>query len=435
MRLGPLGLVLLAAGLGGFGMLAGGAAVLASQGRLGASRAPVGALPSSPSSSPAVSAAPASSGAPSAPAAPGADVSPPQANEAPAAFAVSGAVRLDSPPADAVVSDDESMLFVLCDDGTLRAHAADTGAEKRRVRLPGKGTSLRRLPSGRLAVLGLAATLPVVDTASWLSDAAPTVFLKKLDVKGALDVAAVGEASTPVLVVASSQGSRVVRFGGPEHAADGELTFVSPIRGLAPLGNDRLLVLLDGRAPTEPGSVILLDPATRPFGGARAAWSSLLEPRASAVPRQASSDRALLFDRATAQVVRFSREGDPRLAPAGPQPIAAFPWPGDRAVVIGAAGEGTLASFLRREVLATVALGGVPSSAALSPEGRTILVALGGGLRGRGATTVALGGEPLRVLSTLQTGEGSHVVSVAPSGRLALVAATWGRVVTVLRRP
>ncbi|MDI1451103.1 hypothetical protein [Polyangium sp. 6x1] len=345
-------------------------------------------------------------------------------------------IRLDAPPVDVAVADDEAMLFVLCEDGTLRAHALDSGAEKARARLPGKGAALRRLPSGRLAVLGVSTGLPLVNTASWLSGAAPAAYLKKVDVKGALDVVASGD--PPVFLVASSQGGRLVRLAGPELAPDGEILFPTPIRGISPLpsaGGDRLLVLLDGRVPTESGSVVVLDPATKPLGGARAAWSSLLEPRASTAPRAASSERALLFDRATAKVVGFSMGAEPRLAPAGPQPLAAFPWPGDRAVVIGAAGEGTLVSLEHREVLATVALGGVPSSAALSPEGRTILVALGGGPRGKGATTVVLGGEPLRIVSTLQTGEGSHVVSVAPRGRLAFVAATSARVVTVLRRP
>ena len=438
VRIGPLGIMLLAAGIGGFGMLAGGAAVLASQGRLGASRPPAAApSPVAPASSAALPEAPASASAvppASASAAPAADAPP--STEAPAAFVVSTTVRLDAPPVDVAFADDASMFFVLCEDGTLRAHALESGAEKARTRIAGKGTALRRLSGGRLAVLGISTNLPLVDTASWLSGAAPKAFLKTVDVKGALDVVASGD--PPVLVVASSQGGRVVRFAGPTLAADGELAFPTPIRGFAPLplsAGERLLVLLDGRVSTEPGSVIVLDPAGRPFGGARAVWSSLLEPRASALPRGVSSERALLFDRATAQVVGFSPEGESRLAPAGPQPIAAFPWSGDRAVVIGAAGEGTLVSFARREVLATVALGGVPSSAALAPDGGTILVALGGGPRGKGATTVALGGEPLRLISTLQTGEGSHVVSVAPSGRRAVVAASSARAVTVLGRP
>ncbi|MRG91260.1 hypothetical protein [Polyangium spumosum] len=436
MRLGPLGVVLLAAGLGGFGMLAGGAAVLVSQGRLGASRAPASASPASSAASPAAPTSANAAPPPRASAAPGPDTAPPPSSEAPRAFEVARIVRLDAPPVDVALADDASRLFVLCEDGTLRAYALDSGVEKARARIPGKGTALRRLSSGRLVVLGIAAGLPLVDTASWLSGAAPSAYLKTIAVKGALDVAASGD--PPVLVVATSQGGRVVRLAGPSLVADGELVFSTPIRGLAPLpsaGGDRLLVLLDGRVPTEPGSVIVLDPAARPFGGARAAWSSLLEPRASVAPRSASSERALLFDRATAQVVGFSVGDEPRLAPAGPQPIAAFPWSGDRAVVIGAAGEGTLVSLDRREVLATVALGGVPSSAALSPDGATILVALGGGPRGKGATTVELGGEPLRIVSTLQTGEGSHVVSVASSGRLVVVAASSARIVTVLRRP
>ena len=142
----------------------------------------------------------------------------------------------------------------------------------------------------------------------------------------------------------------------------------------------------------------------------------------------------MLFDRGAAGIIDMPVDGAPRLAPAGPQPIAAFPWSGGRAVAIGAAGEATVASLERREVVGTVALGGVPSAAVATPDGKNILVALGGGPRGRGAMTAVIGGDPPRVEATLKTGEGASAVAVGASGRLGVVTASWARSLAVLRR-
>lgn len=465
LRIGPLGLALLAAGLSGFGMLAGGAAVLASQGRLrgGHPKAtqPAELSPTSaPLPSPALSssaAAPVASAAAAPPGSSGPGLSEPGLSGPPGspepktgsdAFIEVTKVRLDSPPVDAAFSDDEASLFVLCEDSTLRAFASETGLEKKRVRLPGKGTALVRLGPGRIGVLGVAASFPIIDAAAFLSGALEAAFLRKLDVKSAAFAVAIGE--PPVIVAASAQGGRVVRLGGSPAAVDGELVFPGQVRGLATMHVDaepRVVVLLDARPPSEPGALVVFDPAKAPFGGTRAIWSSVTEPRASL---SRVSDRLLVFDRATAEVVSFSMDEDPLHAPAGRSPFAAFPWSSERVVVIGTAGEATVASLATREVLSTIALGGLPSAAAITPGGHAILVALGGGPKGPpkppgkppasnaeapSGTTIVLGGEPLAIVATLKTGEGASAVAIGPSGRWAAVSASSGRLVNVLRHP
>jgi DNA-binding beta-propeller fold protein YncE len=342
---------------------------------------------------------------------------------------VAAQVRLDAPPIDLALTEDERALVVLCEDGTLRAHALEGGAERGRIKLPGKGTALRRLAGDRVAVLGIATGLPVVSLGPWLAGKPESEYLEKLDVKSAVDVVTVGEAGT--LVAATSQGNRLLRLSGPRRSPDGELALPGILRGLVATraeGGDRLFVLLDGRLRGDSGAILVLDPSRLPLGGTRAAWSGATEPRAS-------GGGLLFFDRAAAQLLSLGPAGAPRFSLAGPQPVAAFAWAGERAVVIGAGGEATVSALDRREVLQTIALGGLPTAAAMTPDGSAILVALGGGPRGRGATTAVLSGEPLRLEATLQTGEGAHAVAVGAGGRVAVVTATWSRAVAVLRRP
>ena len=291
---------------------------------------------------------------------------------------------------------------------------------------------MRGLPGSRLAVLGLPVQLVIIDVAAWAAGRTEADFVKQVGVRNALDAVGVGDPAT--VVVVADQGGRVLRLSKDLGTIDAEFVSVPPVQALTTLrvGDDeRLAMLIPGRPPADSGAVIICDPTIDPFGGSRAVWSAVVDPRGSL---QKSSDRILLFDPPTATVVDFSLGAEPRVAPSGPSPIAAFRWAGDRAVVIGAAGDATVVSFGRRAVQATVSLGAVPSAAVATPDRRAGVVALGGGLRGRGATTVVLSGEPLAVESTVETGEGSHVVAMAPKGGIVAVGATGARVLTLLAR-
>jgi hypothetical protein len=341
-------------------------------------------------------------------------------------------VRLDAPPASVQFSADESQLFVLAEDGTLRAHDVATGVEKRRVKLPGRGKSLKSLSGGQVAVLGLPAELLVIDEAGWAAGNPPAQFQKHAAVRDVVDVVAVGEPMK--VVVLTGQGARVVRLSSDFSTIESEFVSVPPVLSLATMragGVERLVMLVPSRPPVDSGSVVLCDPMSDPFGASRATWSGVTDPRVS---DRVGSDKLLLFDAATATMIDFSVEGERRAAPTGSQPFAAFRWVGDRAIVIGAGGEATLVSFGGRAGLSPVSLGGIPSAAVATPDRRVAVVALGGGIRGRGAKTVVLGGEPLAVESTVETGEGSHILTIAPKGAVIAVGAIAGRTVTLLAR-
>lgn len=433
-----MGVVGFTVGLCIVGMISGVLAAVTAQGRKAAPRIvdpqTNGEIVAAPSASVASrdSAAPGSSAAPSTSSE---ATSPDVAADPPAAegkFVKTEQVRLDAPPAGIVFSADESLFFVLAEDGTLRAHDATSGAEKRRVKLPGRGKSLLSLPGSRVAVLGLPAELLVIDEVAWAGGGPEAQFLKRVALRDVVDVVAVGE--PPRVVAVTGQGGRVVRLSSDLSAMDAEFVSVPPVQSLATIragGAESLVMLVPSRPPAEAGAVFICDPTVDPFGGSRAEWSAVTDPR---VASRVGTDKLLMLDAATATVIDFSFGAERRVAPSGSQPMAAFRWSGDRVVVIGATGNATVVSFGRRMEQSTVSLGGIPSAAVATPDRRVVVVALGGGVRGRGTKTVVLAGEPLAVESTVETGDGSHVVAIAPKGAVIAVGAVAGRAVTLLVR-
>ncbi|HRI71642.1 MAG TPA: hypothetical protein PK156_45735 [Polyangium sp.] len=434
LRLSPLGVVGFSVTLCIVGMISGVVAAVTVQGRRPPSRTVVDASNDDQSagvSTAGSSAASASSSATASPESPTSRgvVDPPAAE---GKFVKTEQVRLDAPPADILYSSDAAYFFVLAEDGTLRAHDATTGAEKRRVKLPGKGKALKSLGGGRTAILGLPADLVVIDEARWAAGAAETDFLKRVAMRDVVDLVVVGEPERIVLV--TGQGGRVQRLSNDFATIETEFVAVPPVQALATMrvgGVERLVMLSALRPPADSGAVVTCDPTSASFGASRGVWSAVADPRVS---QRVGSDKLLLFDALAATVIDFSLGGERRIAPSGPQPIAAFRWVGDRAVVIGAAGQATVVSLARREVQSTLALGGIPSATVGTMDRRVVIAALGGGLRGRGSKTVVLAGEPLAVESTIETGEGSHLLAIAPKDSAAVVGATIGRTVSLLVR-
>jgi len=431
-----MGVVGFTVGLCIVGMVSGVVAAVTAQGRKAAHRvvdpSTNGEVVAAPSDSASDTAAPGSSAA--AVSSAGAVIRD-VAGDPPAAegkFVKTQQVRLDAPPASIVFSADESLFFVLVEDGTLRAHDASTGAEKRRVKLPGRGKSLVSLPGSRVAVLGLPADLLVIDETAWAGGSAEAQFLKRVAMRDVVDIVAVGD--PPRFVAVTGQGGRVARLSSDSSAIEAEFVAVPPVQSLATIragGVDRLVMLAAARPPADAGSVSVCDPTLDPLGASRAVWSAVTDPRVSS---RAGSDKLLMFDAATATVIDFSLGAERRVAPAGSQPMAAFRWFGDRAVVIGIGGDAAVVSLGRRVVQSTLSLGGVPSAAVATPDRRVVVVALGGGVRGRGAKTVVLSGEPLAVESTVETGDGSHLVAIAPKGTFVAVGAIAARAVTLFER-
>ncbi|HEY4116397.1 MAG TPA: hypothetical protein VGM56_01025, partial [Byssovorax sp.] len=143
----------------------------------------------------------------------------------------------------------------------------------------------------------------------------------------------------------------------------------------------------------------------------------------------------LVADRVTGQLFEIGGDKPMRSGLATKAPMGAFRIGERWAVVLEGAGNAVVVDLRaeRLEATATIALGGGVSDAAVSPDGRTLLVALGGAARERGASTAVISGDPPVLAAKLETGLGSHAVSFAPSGEQAVVCATWARSLAILR--
>lgn len=416
-------------------MVSGVIATVTAQGRRAYSRTSVPTNPNESGESSGSSADPASSGGPNSSANVSGTSPKSNATDPPAAegkFVKTEQVRLDAPPAAISYAADESFFFVLAEDGSLRSHDAATGAEKRRLRLPGRGKSLKSLPGGKTVVLGLPTEMIFVDEAAWAGGKPEAQVFVRSPIRDVVDVVAYDD--PPRIVAMTGQGGRVLRLSANFLTVESEFVSVPPPTGLVTFrlgGSERIALTVPSRPPADPGAIVVFDPASVSFGNARASWFGLVDPR---VTGPGGSDSLLLLDVATASVLDFSLGSERRIAPAGPQPIAAFRWVNDRAVVIGASGTASFVALGRREVESTVALGKIPSAVVGTPDRRVVVVALGGGLRGRGNKTVVVAGEPPAVESTIETGDGSHLVAIAAKGTQVAVGAVGARSITLLVR-
>jgi hypothetical protein len=378
--------------------------------------------PPAPSAAPVVSAsAMSSSSAEAASAAPSASAEAPPAK---VSFGEPRAIKLDYQPVDAVVTDDDATAIVLADDGGLHAINVADGHEIKKIGLNGRATELRLLSSGRVITLGAAGPLHLVDLSSWV--------VQKVDVGGApLDALEVGD--PPSLIVASSS-RRLSRFSNALKP-EGQVTLARPIAALVELdpGNGKSLVavLEQGRRGGPAGAIELFDGLASPFAGARSSVTGGSEPRRGAQHTKGAT--LFVVDKATAQLLEVSADHPTRSAGVGKAPVAVYRL-GDRwAVTLDAGGTAHVSDLKTSlEPTKTIALGGAVSRAAPTPDGRALFVALGGGAKERGDKTVLLAGEPPALARKFTTGAGSHAVSVGRSGKVAIVAAYWGRTVTVI---
>lgn len=436
LRLSPLGIVGFTVGLCIAGMISGVVATVTARGPRSSARMTAPVSTGESVEAPASSTDQASSAAPNSSAnVPGQSAVKSVPTDPPATegkFVKTEQVRLDAPPAAISYAADESFFFVLAEDGSLRGHDAATGTEKRRSKLPGRGKSLKSLPGGKTVVLGLPAEIVVVDEAAWAAGKPDAEVLTRSAIRDVVDVVAFDE--PPRIVAITGQGGRVMRLSGNFSSIEAEFVTVPSGSGLATFrlgGSERIAMTVPSRPPADPGAVVVIDPASASFGTSRASWLGVVDPR---VTGPGGSDNLLLLDVATASVVDFSFASERRVAPAGPQPMAAFRWVGDRAVVIGASGTASFVAFGRREVEATVSLGSIPSAAVGTSDRRVVVVALGGGLRGRGNKTVVVAGEPPAIESTVETGDGSHLIAIAGKGTQIAVGAVGARSITLLAR-
>jgi hypothetical protein len=301
--------------------------------------------------------------------------------------------------------------------------------------LPGRPTGIRLLGGRYLAGLGASNAFPVVDVSTWA--------VAKLDLGGsAIDAVATPDGGA--VIAASADAQRVARFAAPAPGKppaawrrDGQIPLARPpVRLHAAAGDPALLAILAPAArPGEPGSIDLLDPRATPFGAARVVFQIALDPDAAPLPEPGG---VAVVDRGGSQRLRVTPSDPIEVAPIAATPrgglIGAFRLLDRYLVLVDAVGTATVVSDPGGVAVATLALGAAPTDAAPTPDGAALLVALGGGPRGRGAETVVLSGDPPAITARLATGAGSQAVSVGRAGRRAAVAAFWTRTVAVIER-
>src|SRR5262249_34388559 len=181
------------------------------------------------------------------------------------------------------------------------------------------------------------------------------------------------------------------------------------------------------RSSSNVGTVELFDPAASPFGATRSSFSAAVDPRRGA----ASSGTLYVVDRSASQLLAVSRDKPLRIANVGQRPLSAYRLGGRWVVTVDGSGTATVVAEGTLDPLRTLMLGAGPSDAAVTPDGRGLLVALGGGPKERGSTTALITGDPPTVTDKRETGPGAHTVRIGKSGRLAAVTAYFGRTVAI----
>jgi hypothetical protein len=344
-------------------------------------------------------------------------------------------VRVAAAPLDVAIADDDATFFILGDDGAVRAYELATGKELRKVNVPGKGSELRLLAGKHLAVLGAVSALPIIDLATYI--------VGRADLGGAaVDVVALDDA--PSFIAASAGTRKLARFSLEGFRLEGQATLPRAPTGLGLArepgsdgsreGSRGLLVVLSSeRGVMGVGSVDLIDPAVTPFGASRRTWMAATDPRwgfaaeATAFVVDASQSRVVAIPTApgAAPPVRVRVDG---------RPISAHHLAGGWVVTVNGVGSVTVLEDRTLAPRGTLALGAEPAGAAVTPDGRALLVSLGGSPGERGAMTAVVMGDPPALAERIPTGPGSRAVRMSKSGRFVAVAAYAGRSVALLER-
>ncbi|MCC6527174.1 MAG: hypothetical protein IT373_31285 [Polyangiaceae bacterium] len=412
-----------------------GAAVTAVAAVLIAQRTPVGEAPpltalSTASASAAASAAPLPAGE-----------TPSAASSAPVPPADTKAwktrtLRLEAHPLDVVFAPDGRTLYVSADDSTVRQFDVASGRLMRRVNVAIQGERLRLLHGRYLALIRqYSLHVPIVDTQHMESE--PMLLPVGA---GPTDIVALADGHTAV--AASTVAKRLGWFDLATGAHLGDIKLAHETESL-------FLVAADGRSFIGAMGVMqrggrpvgawldLFDPAETPFGATRRSIKVGRDPRAGSVSADRSS--ILFADAATNQLnlLRVDAATAMRSADVDQGPVGAFLLEGDRfGVTINAeARTATVVDLESMKRVRSLMLNGTPNSTATSPDGRLLLVSLGGtSWPPVGQGLVVIAGDPPAIEAALDTDRGASNIAIAPDSRHAAVANYYDRSLTLLER-
>ncbi|MBK9264583.1 MAG: hypothetical protein IPM54_32955 [Polyangiaceae bacterium] len=343
----------------------------------------------------------------------------------------------DVHPLDVVFHPKGTSVYVSADDATLREYRLKTGELIHKASMPAQGDDIRLLFDRYVAVLRHqeAARIPVMDTAAWDRD---PVLLEVGRSPG--EIIAMPDGRT--VLAATMDGKRLVRFDLPTgvHLADMTLPHATGQLFLV-RAEDRPYVAAMGtlsHGGRAAGAwVDLFDPSEEPFGATRRSIYVGREPRAGAISR---SGETLFFpDRVSNRAVQLIVAGTTtvRSTAVGASPEQGFFMNDDRhGVTLDSKGRTvSIVDLATMKVETTLMLDGVPTTGAVSPDGRTLFVSLGGSEwppKGSGVAVIA--GDPPRIVSTLETDQGASAVDVSRDGARAVVASYYGKSIFVLEQ-
>lgn len=346
-------------------------------------------------------------------------------------------LQIDVHPLDVVFSPTGKSVFVSSDDATVREYELSRGKLVHMASVPAQGDSIRLLHGRYIAVLRKvdATYVPVMDTQSWERD--PMLLWVGLN---PADVVAMPDGKTAL--AASSGGKRLTWWDLTSGRRLGNIRLAHATTQLYPLASEgRVMVgaigtLYQGERST--GAWIdLFDPSEEPFGATRRSISAGRDPRAGVATH--GGTRLFYVDHVSnvASLLEVGGSTHVNSVMVGRGPVGAFAMAADRYGVTLDSGSRTVTiiELARMERVATLMLGGSPRDGALSPDGSTLVVSLGGDAwppTGSGAVVIA--GDPPTVIATLETGKGASRVAMSPDGRRAAVANYHDKALTLIER-
>ncbi len=343
----------------------------------------------------------------------------------------------DAHPLDVVFHPKGTSVYVSADDATLREYRLKTGEMIHKASVPAQGDDIRLIFDRYVAVLRHqdAGRIPVMDTAAWDHD--PVL----LDIgRSPGEVIALPDGRT--VLAATTDGKRLVRFDLPTGTRLADMTLPHATGQLFLVrAEDRPYVAAMGalsHGGRQAGAwVDLFDPTEEPFGATRRSIFVGREPRLGAISRKGET---LFFpDRVSNRAVQLIVAGTTtvRSTAVGASPEQGFFMNDDRHGVTldSKARTVSVVDLATMKIETTLMLDGVPSTGAVSSDGRSLFVSLGGTEwppKGRGVAVIT--GDPPRVVSTLDTDEGVSAVDVSRDGARAVVASYYGKSIFVIEQ-
>ncbi len=343
----------------------------------------------------------------------------------------------DAHPLDVVFHPKGTSVYVSADDATLCEYNIKTGELIHKASMPAQGDEIRLLFDRYVAVLRHqdAARIPVMDTAAWDRD---PILLEVGRSPG--EIIAMPDGRT--VLAATIDGKRLARFDLPTgvHMADMTLPHATGQLFLVRAEDRPYVAALGalshgGRAA---GAWIdLFDPTEEPFGATRRSIFVGREPRVGAISRNGET---LFFpDRVSNKAVQLVFAGTTTLrsTPVGSSPEQGFFMNDDRHGITldSKARTVSVVDLATMKLETTLMLDGVPATGAVSLDGRTLFVSLGGTeWPPKGSGLAVITGDPPRIVQTLETQQGASAVDVSRDGTRAVVASYYGKSVFIIEQ-